>query len=568
MLLCSCDVDSPGVFHENAATSYTKKINTKYGLHSNAASADTWFEDPPQITVSTGNFWDRLRGSFQLNHQCDNPKVKSQINWFIHHQGYLNRSVKRASPYMYYIFEQVQKRNLPGELLLLPFIESAFNPFAYSGPGAAGLWQFMPRTGSGFGLKQNWWYDGRRDIHASTNAALDYLTYLQSFFDGDWMLAFAAYNTGEGCVQQAVRRNARCGMNTDFFSLGLSQETQSYVPRLLALAAIISNPDDYPITLPAVRDEPYLAEVSIGCQIDLTEAAQLAGISTEEMHRLNPAYRHTLTGPRSSCKLLLPISHVETFKKNIASLSVVKQTSMQRYKVKRGESLQSIAAHFQIPTYALRHINHLKTKNVRPGKTILVPVESPIITGNIKESAEPANDTAQESKNKTTEASAQTEKSSKTENTALSETSDEPTAQSVSKESPQKITHRVKRGETLKQIAMHYHVNTKELQKWNHLAKTSKLKPGKTLTIFHKTDFNESDNPEHTIKTTRSSKDRKKTPLRRHATRASHTTLHLHHSSNRHAAHKARSSSNRAGGKPHHTNSTNKQHHSHKSHRS
>lgn len=383
--LCSCNPESPSVLHGSETTSYIKQVKSKYDPELKSMADDTWFEGTPEITVSTGNFWDRLRGSFQLDHQCNNPKVKAQINWFVHHQGYLNRSVKRASPYMYYIFEQIQKRNLPGEVLLLPFIESAFNPFAYSGPGAAGLWQFMPRTGSGFGLKQNWWYDGRRDIHASTNAALDYLTYLQSFFDGDWMLAFAAYNTGEGCVQQAVRRNARCGMNTDFFSLGLSQETQSYVPRLLALAAIISNPDDYPITLPAVRDEPYLAEVSIGCQIDLTEAAQLAGISIEEMHRLNPGYRQKLTGPRSSCKLLLPISHVETFKENIANLSVVQHTSMQRYKVKHGESLETIAKHFQISTYALRRINHLKTKHVKAGRTILVPVQSPLMTGKVKD---------------------------------------------------------------------------------------------------------------------------------------------------------------------------------------
>lgn len=391
IFLNGCEVNSHTTIEDNSSPVSLKKIKNKIAGNHSGTSADGWgasdsvFDDP-QVTVSTGNFWDRLRGSFQLNHYSDNPKVKSQINWFLHHQGYLNRSVKRASPYMYYIFEQVQKRNLPGEVLLLPFIESAFNPFAYSGPGAAGLWQIMPQTGSGFGLKQNWWYDGRRDIHASTNAALDYLTYLQSYFDGDWLLAIAAYNTGEGTVQQCVRRNARCCKNTDFFSLGLCQETQAYVPRLLALAEIISNPDEYSITLPAVRDEPYLAEVKVDCQIDLTEAAQLAGISQDEMRRLNPAYRHKLTRPHSSCKLLLPINNVETFKRNLTQLSVVNHTSLQRYRVKRGETLESIAAHFQVSSIKLRHINHLRTQRVRTGRYILVPVDSPIITGNAQSS--------------------------------------------------------------------------------------------------------------------------------------------------------------------------------------
>ena len=379
--LCSCDASSSGTMYANDSSSYTKKIRDKYSPYSKEGAVNSeWAGDDTKITVSTGNFWDRLRGSFQLAHQSDNPKIKAQIRWFIRHQGYLERSVKRASPYIYYIFEQVQKRNLPGELVLLPFVESAFNPFAYSGPGAAGLWQLMPHTGTGFGLKQNWWYDGRRDVHASTNAALDYLTYLQNFFDGDWLLAIAAYNTGEGNVQHAVRRNARAGLSTNFFALGLAQETQAYVPQILALAIIISNPQDYPIKLPAVRDEPYLAEVNIGYQIDLTEAAHLACISCDEIHRLNPAYMHKLTGPRSPCCLLLPIDHVETFKTNLATLSVVNRTTLQRYRVRRHESVDSIAARFQISSYKLRRINHLKTNVVRSGRVIFIPVESPQIT--------------------------------------------------------------------------------------------------------------------------------------------------------------------------------------------
>lgn len=488
--LYSCDADSSRMMNQGGSSTYTK-IKSKYGVHQTRTSVGGWPADDIQITVSTGNFWDRLRGSFQLPHQGNNPKVEAQIRWYIRHQAYLNRSVKRAAPYMYYIFEQVQKRNLPGELVLLPFIESAFNPFAYSGPGAAGLWQIMPHTGTGYGLKQNWWYDGRRDIHASTNAALDYLTYLQSFFDGDWLLAIAAYNTGEGNVQNAVRRNARMGYSTDFFSLGVAQETQAYVPQLLALATIISNPEEYPLKLPPVRDEPYLAEVNIGYQIDLNEAAQLAGISTEEIHRLNPAYIHKLTGPRSPCCLLLPIDHVETFKQNLAKLSVINHTSLQRYRVRRHETVESIAARFQISSYKLRRINHLKTNGLRLGRTIFVPVESPRITGKVT-----GNDTLNDAQETTGKSSLTVERNEKI-------TTSEDRQESVAPESEvsaspvvvskqlRKICHRVKRGETLQQIAMRYHVKPQDMQRWNHIGRRTRLKPGRVVVVMQRASSNE-----------------------------------------------------------------------------
>ncbi len=485
--LYSCDADSSLLMSEDGPSTYSK-IKSKY--HHRIASGDnSWLVDDTQITVSAGNFWDRMRSSFQLQHQADNPKVKAQIRWYIRHQAYLNRSVKRAAPYMYYIFEQVQKRNLPGELVLLPFIESAFNPFAYSGPGAAGLWQIMPHTGTGYGLKQNWWYDGRRDIHASTNAALDYLTYLESYFDGDWLLAIAAYNTGEGNVQNAVRRNAKIGCSTDFFSLGLAQETQAYVPQLLALAAIISNPEEYPIKLPSVRDEPYLAEVNIGYQIDLNEAAQLAAISIDEIHRLNPAYIHKLTGPRSPCCLLLPIDRVETFRNNLTKLSVVNYTSLQRYKVKRRETIESIAARFQISSYKLRRINHLKTNCLRSGKVIYVPVESPRITGNVK-GAVPT-DTREMNERPSVRMEAGNTRMEIAEeiqaaNNSVSENESIASNQAVSNQL-QKISHKVRKGETLQRIAKRYHVKLQDLRRWNHINKKSRLNLRKTLIIMQST---------------------------------------------------------------------------------
>src|SRR5579872_1697739 len=196
------------------------------------------------------NVWDALRLEFNLPHYENNPEVQVQIEWFLTHNHFLMESTSRAGPYIYYILQQVRKRHLPAELVLLPVIESSYNPFSNSYMGAAGIWQIMPETASGFGIKRNWWYDGRRDIIASTKAALNYLAYLQNFFEGNWLLAIAAYNTGEGSVLSAIRRNVSTGMNTDFWSLPLSQQTRDYVPRLLALAEIISHPDRYGIRFP------------------------------------------------------------------------------------------------------------------------------------------------------------------------------------------------------------------------------------------------------------------------------------------------------------------------------
>src|SRR5579862_1406636 len=182
------------------------------------------------------NLWDVLRESFTLPHYEDNPAVQEKIEWYMNNQDFLLRSASRSAPYLYYIFQQVKKRHLPAELVLLPIVESGYNPFNVSNVGAAGIWQLMPDTATGLGVKQDWWYDGRRDVIASTRAALNYLAYLQSFFEGNWLYAIAAYNTGEGNVLSAIKRNIREGMDTDFWSLPLAQETKDYVPSLLALA--------------------------------------------------------------------------------------------------------------------------------------------------------------------------------------------------------------------------------------------------------------------------------------------------------------------------------------------
>lgn len=319
------------------------------------------------------NLWVVLRDEFTLPHYEDNPQVQEKIQWYMHNQDFLLRSATRAAPYLYYILQQVKKRHLPAELVLLPIVESGYNPFSLSHVGAAGIWQLMPGTASGYGVRQDGWYDGRRDVIASTRAALNYLAYLQTFFDGNWLLAIAAYNTGEGNVLSAIKRNIRDGYNTSFWSLPVAQETRDYVPSLLALAVIISHPERYPIYFPPVRNAPYLAQVDLGRPVNLKEAAEFAGISHKKILQLNSGFKVATSG-KGPYKLVLPIENVVEFTENYARSPLnLRPINWTHYRAKSGDTLISIATKFNTSTKAIRKLNHLTNNSVRYGTNLLIP---------------------------------------------------------------------------------------------------------------------------------------------------------------------------------------------------
>ncbi|OYV55112.1 MAG: lytic transglycosylase, partial [Legionella sp. 21-45-4] len=239
----------------------------------------------PIYAAKTPNVWEVIRKQFSLNHELNRPEVQNQLRWLIAHPSYLNE-LARAEPYIYHIVNEIKKRHLPGELAIIPMIESSFDPFAYSGAGAAGLWQLMPGTGTDLGLKRDWWFDARRSIGPSTDAALNYLTYLHKFFHGNWILAIAAYDSGEGTMSRIIKKSNQTYQNTQFWSLQVPNETKAYIPRLLALAEVIQNPERYHVKLPDIPHTPYFEEVNIGSQIDLNNAAKLAGITYQDLIKL------------------------------------------------------------------------------------------------------------------------------------------------------------------------------------------------------------------------------------------------------------------------------------------
>ncbi len=391
--------------------------------------------------------WHHLRTNFTLNDASDQPAVINQTQWIAQNKVYLKHFIKKSQPYLHYILNKMKENKFPGGLALLPMIESTYDPFAYSKAGAAGLWQMMPGTATGFGVKQNWWYDGRRDLIDSTNAAIKYLHYLTKFFNGDWLLALAAYNSGEGTVKKAMRKNIKAGKNADFWSLDLPKQTQDYVPRLLALTAIIKNPSKYGVSLPEFHSKPYFGIVEIGSQIDLNIAATLSEIDISEIYLLNSGYNRWLTHPKGPHKLLLPLNKVQVFKNNFIKVSSTKHLSL-KHTVKKGESLYSLAKKYNTPIAIIKKLNKLASSLIKINQELIIPT---------------SNKVTQKTYNQNTKK-----------------------PHTLSKYGPQKVIYTARSNETFSKIAKKFNVSISSIEFWNKISHHKALKIGQKIIIWHK----------------------------------------------------------------------------------
>jgi membrane-bound lytic murein transglycosylase D len=302
--------------------------------------------------------FDRIRAGFKLE-DVNSRAIDVQVAWYANNPQYLERVFGRAGLYLHHIVQEIEARGMPLELALLPVVESAFEPYARSWATANGLWQFMPGTGERFGLKQDWWYDGRRDVMASTRAALDYLQYMHDEFFNDWLLAIAGYNCGEARVQREVNKNRALGKPVDFFSLSLPSETRAYVPKLLAMRRLVANPEDYGIAFSPIANEPYFVKVETGGQIDLTLAAELAGITIDEVYELNPGFHRWATDPAGPHFLLLPRDTADAFKRNLELLPAEQRVRVSVHKVEKGETVAAIARKYKTHPTVVRDMNNL-----------------------------------------------------------------------------------------------------------------------------------------------------------------------------------------------------------------
>jgi membrane-bound lytic murein transglycosylase D len=296
------------------------------------------FEDLDDVPLPDRDLWQRIRVGFAME-PLDSPLVAEHEAWYTSRPEYIKRFVDRGSLYLHYIVEQVEKRKMPMEIALLPIVESAFNPKAYSRSKASGIWQFIPSTGKNYGLSQDWWKDNRRDIVAATDAALNYLERLHGMFDS-WELALAAYNCGEGTVSRAIAYNQKRGLPTDYLSLKLPPETRNYLPKLIAVKNIVLSPPSYGIELESVPDEPYFTEVQAPKKIDVKVAAKLAGMSEEDFVALNPAHNKAVATGTGT--FIVPVDKADDFKSNLESYDKP-LVSWTTYQARRGEALDAIA---------------------------------------------------------------------------------------------------------------------------------------------------------------------------------------------------------------------------------
>ena len=396
------------------------------------------------------DIWERIRVGYGLPHES-NARINTHIRWYKKHQSYLNRVSKRADKYLYIIVEEAERMGVPLEIALLPVVESAFQPFAYSHGRAAGIWQFIPATGRLYGLKQNWWYDGRRDVVASTKAAVKFLKGLHRSLNHDWMLALAAYNSGYGTVTRAIKKNKRKGKPTDFWSLDLPRETREYVPKLIALAEVVGNPEKYGLSLEPIENKPYMAEVDTKSQIDLALAADLAEITLEELYILNPGYNRWATDPKGSNTLMVPVDKADIFNANLAALPDNKRISWVRHKIKKGQSLLAISDKYDTTVELIKDLNQIRGNMIREGQNLIIPVSS-----------------------------------RKGKKYTLSAEQRLIALQNTKRKGKNKFSYRVKAGDTLWSISRKHKVNYRSLAKWNGLAPRDTLRSGQNLVIWTK----------------------------------------------------------------------------------
>ena len=402
---------------------------------------------PKKVAFSRNDYpdlWDRIRDGYGLP-EIQSKHIAEYERWYASRPEYIERLIKRAEPYLYHIAVQVEQRNMPMEIALLPAIESAYKPHAISSAKAVGLWQFIPATGRHYGLKQNWWYDGRKDIFSSTRSALDYLEKLHRDFDGDWALALASYNAGEGTVSRAIKKNRQAGKPAHYTALQLRSETRRYVPKLIALSKIIKNPEKYGLEIASIPNKPYFDVIRLNSQVDLGIVADAANIPVEELEKLNPGFKRWATDPAGPHRLLVASSKSEVVADAIAGIPQHKRVRWAHYKVRKGDSLSVIARRHGISVASLKDTNKLTSNRIKVNQDLLIPLS-------------------------------RTYKAAGTQrNTATSSVNSSP-------KQPKIIS--VKEGDTLWSLSKRYKVTLNELIKWNKISMNDLLFSGQKLKIW------------------------------------------------------------------------------------
>ncbi len=411
------------------------------------APTSEYYVAPP---VHFDNVWTRLIDSFELPDCKEHKSSRMWAKWYADHPDYLARVFKRAQPWAYFIAEELELRGMPGELALLPIVESAYDPFAYSSGRALGTWQFISSTAKTYGLKQNWWYDGRRDVWASTKAALDYLEFLDRKFNGDWLLALAGYNSGENRVARRVRGNLAKGKPADFWNIKLPKETVGYVPKLLGLTCLFRDPENYGVELPFTPNQAVIATVKMETQSDLVLVSQISEVSIDVLFSLNPGYNRWATSPDGPWQVVLPIEGADKLQHWLKSENPDGLMKWDQVLVKSGDTISELAARHHLPVKVLRSSNGLTGDLIKIGQKLRLPRDQQLLVDPLYIAA------AQELQQL-----------------------------QFGLIASERIHHTIRAGESLSVIADRYKVSVRNLQKWNGITNPNMLRIGKVLTLFH-----------------------------------------------------------------------------------
>ena len=442
------------------------------------------------------DIWERIRLELSITIPKDQIAATSLYRERLYsNQTAVNRISKSGQRYLFHTLTRAQELGLPVELALLPFVESEFDPYAKSVDGATGIWQFMPATGKEWGLKSNWWYDGKKDVLASTEAALQFLTYLNKKFDGDWLLAMAAYNTGPTRVNRAIRKNKREDKPVRFWDLNLPKETTAYVPKLLVLCELIKDPKAFDVNLPSIANRPYFERVKIPGQLDLMQAADLAGLKPETIYELNPGFNQWATDPSGPHYLLLPIGVSDRFMTQLESLDQNDLVRWDRYKIRRGDNLYKIASRYKIEVAVLMEINGLASDLIIAGKEIMVPRGSAwagkqnpreqvyIVIGgdslwNISKKFKVSIEDVVLWNDLDIEVPLQINQEIKIFSRY------ERIRQELPSRDLRTMLYPVKSGDTISRIASKFEITSKDIQEWNEIEDVSKIFPGQVLKLL------------------------------------------------------------------------------------
>ena len=450
----------------------------------------------PQLTlVQQPDLWRDIRNSFQLDHNVSDRRVQQELAWLKRHPQYLNRLHSRLEQYLAYIHQRVVDRDLPGEIALLPIVESALDPYAFSPGGAAGLWQFISATGKRFGLQRNWWYDGRRDPIAATEAALDYLEYLHRRFD-DWPLALAGYNTGEGRVSRAIRRK---GDNATFWEVKLPRETRAYVPRLLALSALVADPEAYGVALPELEPHIPFRILDTGGQLDLSVASDATDIPVSTLYAWNPALNQWSTPPEGPHHLLVPKSSASDAQASINAIPAGERVRWMRIKVGSGDTLSELAMRYRTDVASLQQANSLRGNTIRAGQALLIPKSAAALENPVSQRTQGSDYIVRSGDSLWTISRAHKISMSKLmranhigpkEVLRVGQKLTIPGGKTVQPAAMRdggvirKVRYGVRRGDSLARIADKFNVSVTDISTWNKLDIKDYLQPGQSLMLY------------------------------------------------------------------------------------